>query len=382
MDKLELFKKIDKFIGTPLCFSLGIFNKLTKKQPLEPKRILLIKLVAVGDLVVALPTIKALRLKFPDAWIAILVTPRVREVVEGCPFLDEIIYYDIFGNHKGIRGLMVFIKELRKKRVDTVIEMDHYYRISSLITYCLFPQNWIGFDLHGQGRRGLFSIRVPYRTDIHEVEAFLELAKALGGDNTTPKLVELWTSEDDKTDIDLFFEQNGILSDDFVVGIHPGTGPSATCRRWSPERFAGLANWLIREYKAKVIFTGAPSEIELVGNIIVFMQEKPIVAAGKTSLKQLAEIARRCRLFISVDTGPLHVAAAMGTRVIGLYGPNIPYKWGPYGKGHITIYKQLSCSPCTKQYLGQVSRCQNPICMEQITLEDVKMVVKEMIKGM
>ncbi|MEK7274070.1 MAG: glycosyltransferase family 9 protein [Candidatus Desantisbacteria bacterium] len=375
MDKVEIFKLIDKLIGTPLCFLLGIIDKPFKRK-LPPsadiKKILVIKLVAIGDLVVALPALRALKQGFPHAHLTLMTTPRVREVVEGCPYLDEIIYYDILGKDKGISGLIKLIHTLKTKKFDLALELDHYYRITSLITYLSGIKNRAGFDLPGQGRRGLVTIKSPYLINKHEVEAFLEMAKTVGVGDASSELVPIWTSKEDERDIDSFFEQNKIQPDDFVVAIHPGTGPSATCRRWSPERFACLADWLIKEYKARVIFTGAPSEVELVNSILAFMQEKPIVAAGKTSLKQLAEIARRCGLFISVDTGPLHVAAAMGTRVIGLYGPNIPSKWGPYGKGHLTVYKQLPCSPCTKQYLGQVSRCQNPICMEQITVEDVK----------
>jgi lipopolysaccharide heptosyltransferase II len=378
MDRLQIFKLVDKLIGTPLCFLLGVIDKPFKRKlpsPANIKKILVIKLVAIGDLVVALPTLRALKQDFPHAHLALMTTPRVREVVEGCPYLDEIIYYDILGKDKGIIGLIKLIRILKGKRFDLALELDHYYRITSLITYLSGIKNRVGFDLPGQGRRGLITVKSPYLTNKHEVEAFLEMANTVGAkniQNTPTKLVPIWTSKKDEKDISLFFKQNKIKFDDFVVAMHPGTGPSAICRRWAVRRFATLADWLIKEYNAKVIFTGAPSEVELVNNILAFMQEKPIVAAGRTSLKQLAEIARRCKLFISVDTGPLHVAAAMGTRVIGLYGPNIPSKWGPYGEGHLTIYKQLPCSPCTKQYLGQVSRCQNPICMEQITVEDVK----------
>jgi ADP-heptose:LPS heptosyltransferase len=380
MDKIEIFKKIDKVVGTPLCILLSISNIFRDKTIARPRRILIIKLVAIGDLVVILPTIKAIRNIFPEAWIGLMTTLRVKEIVEGCPFINEIIYYDIFGKHKGITGLMKFICALREKHIDTIIDMEHYYRITSIISYFIFPRNWLGFDLPYQGRKYLFSVKVPYHIDKHEVEAFFEFAKTLGVDTTKPELVEIWTSEKDKKYVDIFFEKNNINpTDELVIGIHPGTGMSAISRRWLPERFAILGDWLISEYNAKIIFTGAASEVELVNSIVTLMKYKPVIATGKTTLKQLAEIGKRCKFFISVDTGPLHVVAAMKTPVIGLYGPNTPLKWGPYGKGHITIYKALSCSPCTKQYLGQVSKCKHPICMEQITVEDVRQAVKKMI---
>jgi len=383
MDKVELFKKIDKIIGTPACFFLGVIDKLFFRKnnlPSNPKKILVIKLIAIGDLVVALPTLRALKKSFPKSHLAILVTPRVKEVVEGCSYLDEIIYYDILGKDKGIKGLCKIISQVHKKRFDLVIELDLYYRITSLISYFSRIKNRVGFDLPGQGKKQLYTIKVPYLIDKHEVEAFLEAAKKVGADISDKELVEIWVSDEDKKYVTKLLLKAGIGSEDVLVGIHPGTGASAISRRWSVEKFGKLADWIIEKYGAKVIFTGVPSEVELVNESIKFMTMKPIVAAGKTNLKQFAEIARRCKLFIVADTGPLHVAAAMKTRVIGIYGPNTPKKWGPYGKGHITIYKTLECSPCTKVYLGQVSKCKHPICMEKISVEEVKNAVEKILQ--
>jgi heptosyltransferase-2 len=382
MEKVELLKKVDKLLGTPIGGMLGAFNEFVSRKSasvLASQRILIIKLVAIGDLVLCLPTVRAIRKSFGSSHIAMLVTPRVREVVEGCPYLDETIYYDILGEDKGIKGLLKIIRQLRKRKFDLIIELEQYYRITTLIAYFSGVKNRVGFDLPGQGRRGLYTIRVPYLIDKHEVEAFLEAAKKVGANISDKELVEIWVSPEDKEYVTKFLTGAGVTEDDFLVGIHPGTGPSAISRRWAPEKFAKLTDWLIKECKAKVIFTGAPSELNLINNILRSTSTYPIISAGKTNLKQMAEIAKRCKLFISVDTGPLHIAAAMKTKVIGLFGPNTPLKWGPYGNGHITIYKKLDCSPCTKQYLGQVSNCTDPVCMKEITVEDVKTAVLQML---
>jgi heptosyltransferase-2 len=382
MNKIELLKKVDKILGTPVCCVLGVMDRfLFRRNEIPPsyQRILITKLVAIGDLVCCLPTVRAIKGSFPQSHLAILVTPRVREVVEGCSYLDEIIYYDIFGKDAGLRGFIRTIKKLRRKKFDLVIELDHYYRITTLISHLAAIKNKAGFDLPNQGRRHLYTIKVPYALDKHEVETFLGVAEQIGANALERELVEIWVSPEDQEYVSQFLAGEGVNSQDVLVCIHPGTGPSATSRRWKPERFASVADWLMEEFDAKVILTGVASEIELVNRIAELMTKRPIIAAGKTNLKQLAEIARRCRLFISVDTGPLHIAAAMKTKVIGLYGPNTPVKWGPYGDGHIVIYKGLACSPCTKQYLGQVSKCTNPICMDGISVEDVKAAVSRML---
>jgi len=383
MDKVELSKKIDKIIGTPACFLLGVIDRLFTRRgnlPPNPKNILVIKLIAIGDLVVALPALRAIKKSFPESHLAILVTPRVKEVVEGCPYLDEIIYYDILGEDKGIKGLLKIIGQLREKRFDLVIDLEQYYRITTLISYFAGIKNRVGFDLQCQGRRGLFTLRVPYLIDKHEVEAFLEAAKKIDADISDKELVEIWVSDEDKEYVTKLLAEARITGKDFLVGIHPSTGPSAIrTRQWGLKKFAELADWLTKEYGAKVVFTGDSSEEGLVREIVQSMSTKPIVASGRTTVKQLAEIARRCILFIALDTGPLHVAAAMKTKVIGLYGSNTPEKWGPYGKGHIAIYKALDCSPCTKQYLGQISKCKNPVCMQNIKVEDVKAAVLQIL---
>lgn len=383
MEKVKLLKRIDKIVGTPICILLGMMDKLLFRKnsfPPNPKKILVIKFIAIGDAVVTLPTLRALKKSFPKSHLAILVTPRVREVVEGCPYLDEIMYYDILGGDRGIKGLLKIIRQIRERKFDLIIELEQYYRITTLISYFAGVKNRVGFDLPGQGRRGLYTMLVPYLTDKHEVEAFLETAKQMGADTSEKELVEIWISREDREYVRKFLMEAGITEKDFLIGIHPGSSTSATSRRWAPEKFGNLADWLIKEYDAKVVFTGAPSEVKLINEILGFMTTNPAVAAGKTNLKQTAEIAKRCKLFISVDTGPLHIAAAMKTKVIGLFGPNTPLKWGPYGDGHITIYKALACSPCTKQYLGQVSNCEDPICMKNITVEDVQAAVLQMLK--
>ncbi|MDI6891777.1 MAG: glycosyltransferase family 9 protein [Actinomycetota bacterium] len=383
--KTELLKKIDKIVGTPLCVLLGIFDKLTrpfrrKIDLKEAERILIIKTVALGDLVVALPAIKAIRETYPRAYIAMLVTPRVREIVEGNPHLDEIIYYDVLGKDRGIGGLFTLIKRLRAGKFDMVVELEHYYRFTTLLSYLSGAPVRVGFDLPNQGRSWLFTIKVPYPYHKHEVETFLEAAKAVGANVAEIKLEEIPTSREDKEFAEKFWGEYGIIDHDLVVGIHPGTSEIAKARRWMPERFAEVADGLARDYNARVVFTGAPADVELVDDIAGSMRTKPVVAVGKTTLKQFAELTRRFNLFISVDTGPMHIAAVMGTRVIGLFGPNTPEKWAPYGGGNISIYRKLDCSPCTKQYLGQVSKCRKDDCMRAITVEDVMEAARTMLR--
>ncbi len=380
---LEVFRFLDKTVGTGICLVLasleGIKRLFTKTPLFDPKlvkSILVIKTVALGDLTLILPTLRAVKETYPSVKLCLLTTPRVKEVVSGFPYLDEIIYF----KPPNLGSLCKTFLKLRKKKFSLVIDAEHYYRFTTILAYLLGAPWRVGFILPGQGRKGLFNLPVSYPLERHEVESFLSLAKAIGAKVSQVKLVPLVISSSDEEFIKKFLKENGVDKDDFIVVIHPATSLRAKARRWLPERWAELADKLISQFKAKIIFSGARSDGELVKKIVNQMKFEPILAVGQTTLKQFAALTKKANLFIGVDTGPLHVAAAMGTKVIGLFGPNTPLKWGPYGKKNIAIYHPLPCSPCTKQYLGIVSSCEKDDCMRAITVEEVMDAVKKIIK--
>lgn len=381
--KVRAFKFLDKYLGTPICLLLGLVKKLRRGSGLqgEPVAILIIKLVAVGDVVAALPAVRALRRRYPRAHIAMLVTPRVGAVVEGNPDLSEIIHYDICGEHAGVGGFFRLVRSLREARTwDVVVELDQRYRSTSILAYLLHPAAHVGFVIARQGRQGLFDVKVPYRTECHEVDAFLDVAAALGTDRSEADLVPVAYTPADAEAAGSFLAGFGAGADDFVVLVHPGTSGVATERQWPIDRFADTCDWLAHRYNAKVVLTGADENLPLIDKIKMKMKTAAAVAAGRLSMKQFAALAERSSLVLSVDTGALHVAAAMGTPVVGLFGPSTPAKWGPYGSQHKVIYKRLDCSPCAKPYLGQLPRCSDPRCMTQIGVEEVKAVLREKIE--
>jgi ADP-heptose:LPS heptosyltransferase len=386
--KKELFKKFDKYIGTPACLLLGWLKRLLRFLHIrrlgkleEVKRILAIKLVAVGDLVALLPSLKALRELYPNAFIALMVTPRVREIVEGTPYVDEIVYYDVLKSHSGLLGFFSFVQTLRRRQFDLVVEFDQRYRITSMMGFLTGASLHAGFAVPGQGRQSLFDIKVPYDEGKHEVETFYDIIKALGHSPQHSlqeiKLIPVWHAPTDSQKVDEFFKESGISNGENLVIFHTVTSPIATERRWEPQKFAQLADYLIEQRSAKVIFTGGPDDMDYIEGILNKMKNRAFVAAGRLSLKQFAALCERAKLIVSVDTGALHIAAASGTPVLGLYGPSNPTKWRPYGKQHAYVYLNFSCSPCNLSLTGQVPSCQEPRCMKEIEVEEVIKVVDE-----
>jgi ADP-heptose:LPS heptosyltransferase len=214
-----------------------------------------------------------------------------------------------------------------------------------------------GFFLDGKG----FD---PDEVIKHEVEYLMDIAKLLDADSTWSEL-ELFLSDDDRTHVRSFFEENGVSNERPVVGINPGGfRPN---RRWMEERFASVADRLTSYHDAVVIFVGSRSDIPLVEKIRSQMKSSSISAAGKTSLRQLGALLEQLDLFITNDSGAMHIATAAKTPIVALFGPEAPNRYDPYCAEDMKVvfWKGVECSPCLK------IECSDLKCLKSITVEEV-----------
>jgi len=253
-------------------------------------------------------------------------------------------------------------------------EMILIYSIICNISFFIGKTS-IGFS-HGK-RALLFDKTTTYKDSGHVVQSCLDLVKLLGIEYNTDKLIKLNVSDENKKFVD------DLVPKRILIGMAPGTSTSAISRMWPKQRFAELSDKLIEKYKVKIIFVGGKSESSLINEIQNLMKNKSINLAGKTSLKQLFYLIEKCNIFISNDTGPMHIAAAQGVKTIGLFGPNLPVRFGPYGPNNIAIYKGALCSPCINVHKGQVPECSHKEyqeCMKKIKVEDVLDAVKKLIE--
>lgn len=391
----ERLKRLDRLLGTPLIVTVAAWERLLlalsakrrargapaaggKEAPglSGLRRIAVVKTVAIGDLVVAMPTLAALRDRFAEAHITLVTTPRVRAVVEGCPWVDDILYFDVFGAHRGLLGLIRFVGELRRRRFDAWIELEHYYRSTTLLGYLCGARVRVGFDIPGQVRGRLFTLKVHYPTEAHELDAFYSIARAVGVTRPPSGLLPLPVSPEDEEAVTAWLSDEGVSAERELVVLHTTTSPVAVARRWLDDRWIELAERLFEGCGLMSVLTGAPDDAPGLRALASRAKVPMLVAAGRLTLRQFASLALRAKLVVSLDTGPLHVAAAMGTPTVGLFGPNTPAKWGPYGPLHRAVWAGLDCAPCTKQYLGLVSSCARDDCMRAITVEDVLSAVE------
>lgn len=342
----------------------------TKNIP-TGKRILVFNVNWLGDVLFSTAAFRALRQAYPDAYIACIVHPRAKEILQGNPNLDEIIVFDEKDKEKHLLNKFKFVSKLAKKNFDTVYMFHRSVSRLMLMVMSNIP-NRIGYKAKKRSFVLLTKrISLP-KVKMHRVEYFLNILKTCG----TPceaKFYEFFIDMASQKKILDFFQDQGINKGDLVIALNPGG--NWFLKRWIPERFSELANSLIKEFKAKIIITGSANDAALAESIGAGLVERPIIACGKTSLKELGALLERCNLFISADSGPMHIAVSLGVPTIALFGPTSPEITGPIGKGKVkVIQKDVGCEiPCYKV------DCQDSRCMKAINTEDVLEAVREII---
>ena len=359
MVKLERF--IDRYLGSAVITILSAAKifRIEKPIPKRPK-ILLIKLWAIGDSVLSLSLVNAAKKSYPGCTVDILTRDRVKAVFESFAGIDDIISMD---------NPRAFVDILFRRRYDVVFDCEPYLNLSAIYSY-LLGNTRIGFA--NQLRSRLYTKTVKFRKDQHMVQNYLDMLRVLGNNYDTDHLELLETPEEGKKKVDIFLKK----SKKALVGISPGIAESAKSRMWYEERFAQLADKIISDLGADVVFIDGPSNIEIVKKIKSNMKNKALDASGKFNLKETFYLIKKCKVFIGNDSGPMHIAAAQGCKTIGLFGPNTPILWGPYGKGNAAIYK-TKLPPCIENDKGIFPDKDREGYMGPISVEDVFETVKK-----
>lgn len=377
---VAIIKFVDKYVGNFICNFLGFFKK-GKSGKIGAEKILVVQLWGIGETILALPAIEALRKRFPKAEINVLATPRNKDIFFGNKNINKVTAVRL-----NPFSVLSFIMRNMKK-YDLAIDMEEYLNVSAIISF-FAGRRVVGYSHNSRAK--LYTDKVKYNDKQHAAQAFLDLVRALGIAYDLKELPGLDYSKSDRNFVDKFLKNSGIKGSDFVVCVAPGAAESAKSRMWPYDRYAELCDEIIAKHNAKIIFTGSSGETGLIEDIQSKMdnKNKSMNAAGKITLTQLFYLVSECRLFIGNDAGPMHIAAAQGVKTLGLFGPNLPVRFGPYGKGNIGLYKGYNCefSPCINVHKGQVPDCLYPKnsndyqkCMKNISVDDVLKEVEKLV---
>ena len=334
-------------------------------------RILIVNVNWIGDVIFSTPFIKAVRQAHPDSYVACLLHPRCVEILKDNPRIDEIIVYDEEGAHRSLLGKLKLIINLKKKKFDTAFILHRSFT-KALITFLAGIKERIGYPTKHRSVFLTKAVEISDEEAPHKVEYFLDIARA-SGINARDIAYEFFIKDSDRQRASQFLKENGVLDKDLLVALCPGGNWGM--KRWPKENFAKLGDLFIEKLGAKVVISGAKKDVSLAEDIKKMMKGKPVISCGKTTLKELGALLERVDLAVANDTGPMHLAVAMKTNVVALFGPTSPRLTGPYGPGsYRVIWKNEECDvPCY-----DVSCAENR-CMALITVEEVFKEAKSML---
>jgi lipopolysaccharide heptosyltransferase II len=349
-------------------------------------RILLIRPDHLGDLLFTTPAIRHLREAFSQAHITYLVGPWSKGAIKNNPHINEIALcpFPGFTRQKKRSALEPYVillryaRQLRQRGFDLaiILRFDHWW--GALLAYLAGIPRRVGYDI-AEVRPFLTDI-VSYSSERHEVEQNLGLVEWVTGNKSqvTRTLLEFNLTAEDEGFAEDYLMGHGVEDGDLLICIHPGAG--APVKLWKNEAWAQVADTLAQQHGAKVILTGSAEEAPLCRAIAEQMTTKPIMAAGETSLGELAAIMARCRLVLGVDSGPLHLAVAMDTPTVHLFGPVDSRAFGPWGEParHIVVTSEMDCIPCNRLDYTSAELHQHP-CVRNITVEQVLEAVEKLI---
>jgi ADP-heptose:LPS heptosyltransferase len=375
----------------------GPFVKNKRSASLtDAKSILVIRLDEVGDIVLTSPFLRELRRNAAAAWITLLVKPGTRNLVEHCPYVNEVLAYDrtvpaeLKGAqlqwHRHKKAMRLAIKHLWTRHFDVALvprwDVDYYH--GAYLSYFSRAHRRIGFSecvnqrkqAVNRGFDRLFTDVLDLPEPQHEVERNLALLRFAGG-QVRDEHLEVWLSNEDEEFAERTLADAGVDSTDILVGIGPAGG-SSKLKQWPLERFIDLGRWLVR-FGARLVIVGGSGEEELGNEFVRRLGRRVVNQIDATlSLRQMAALLKRCQVYVGNDTGPMHLAAAAGTPVVGLFGSSCSHRFAPWGTDHTVMWSALPCSPCFEQ--SHTAQCEQCIfdeveCMRAIGLEEVKSAV-------
>jgi len=341
------------------------------KELMHSTKILIIKLTAVGDVVLSTAAFKAIRHKYPNAKIYCLTSPYASAIVEACPYINEIMVFD--SKQKNLKDIWEESKQLRRCHFDKVVDLQNN-RVSHLLSFFAFPKESYGYD------NGKFSFLLSKKIknnvrNIPPVEHQFRILKMMGIDYHPDLRLELFPSPKDETHVQKLLESEWLSQGQLFVGFNISASVPWPTKNWPLEHIAKLCD-ILGQKNIRVVLTGENKDGTLARKIIAKARAKPASFVGKTTILQLAALIKRCQVYLSPDSAPLHVAASMQVPLIAFFGPTDAHRHMPPAERQVVLHKDLKCSPC---YSG-VCKIKTHACMNEILPEEVARKVMTFIK--
>jgi len=295
----------------------------------------------IGDAVMCLPALMDIRDCFSKAGITILARPTIAELLHEQCEINEILIYEHRTDHRGIFGLLRLSQVIRKRAFDTAVLFQNAFEAAVLASLSNIPTR-IGYATDGRGWLLSHSVRIPSLPSLHQARYYQQLVQTITKAPSKDRAPKLVVTATDQVACEAKFPEVFLPSETLLIGINPGS-IYGSAKRWLPERFAELGDQLVvqirkeyPEYSAvRCLLMGGKGEEALGVEIANRMCSQPIVLSGKTSIRELMGILRRCAVLVSNDTGPMHMAQALGVPVVAIFGSTDPKSTRPSGGGAV-----------------------------------------------
>ena len=400
-------RAIDFWVGIPLTFLLTVADSIRRLLGLAaspagaPRNILFIQLAEMGTMVVAYPSLRKARELFPDAALHFLCFTEIRSSVEMLGIIpsENILTIDAHSGTTFVRDTLAFPWRARRRRIDTVINMETFVRYSSMLSYLSGASQRVGF--HRFNQEGLYAgdlltHKVVYNAHVHTAHSFLDLVHALEAPPDQvprvkrPKAMDCLDVPKITTDANAaaaIWRKLHALNADIgpahkLVVLNPNASARFPMRRAPLETFAALARTLLEDPEVYVLIMGVASE-KPDAQFISARLESPRVLdlAGRTTLKELLHLLDLADVLVTNDSGPAHFAALTGIHVVVFFGPEIPERYRPLATSSDVVHTGFSCSPCIGPHNQRLSPCNDNLCMKSIAVEDVASLVRARLEA-
>lgn len=370
---MRAMKAIDHYIGIPICLLLDVYCRVRSlfvvTPPRHPAKILLMKYFGMGSILLATPMLRALRQKHPEIRIGFLTLASNRDLVERLGLVDTVYLLRTDTAVHFAADAFRRLRAIRREKYDVTIDLEFFAKFSTIMAFLAGSPVRIGYFLRQMWRGHLLTHQIYYNQNRHITEVFAALLEPLQADVSDFNMsVPLITGPDQRAAL-LLLESCGIAEDTPFIVLNVNVSDLSLERCWPLHFFLELARGLLKRVDARLVFIGAEGDQAQVAQVMDGLDDRKYVAnlAGKTSLGELMAIIRRCRLFIGNDSGPLHLATALGIPTTSFFGPETPTLYGPQGQQHLVFYENIYCSPCLNVFNAKTAPCAgNNVCMQSI----------------
>lgn len=340
----------------------GLTSRLRKKKfdRKSTRSVLVISLKRVGDVILSIPAFRAIKQSLPKSQVTVFADSYTKDILDRISFIDAVVPY---GKDSSFLKKAKRVRKLSYNAFDLAVDLTCDYTFEGAFwTWLSGAKFRVGYDTWKRGL--LFHQPVePPKEVIHAIDEILNVPQTIGL-KTKDKKLKISASKEATDTVKKFLQNNAVKRNALLIGIHPG-GYYPT-QRWLSERFAEVADILTEKHKARIVLIGGPKEEKIIRQITIRMTSQPLVFFNKP-LGDLLALLQSCHLLVCNNSGPLHMAAALGTRTVSTMGPTLPERWWPQGKEHIVLRKELPCMPCNEGYC----RLKTLECMKLITVKDM-----------